>query len=99
MKPLGYYAAGLPGSCDADILDRIQEQFGSQLETLTVDDKAAVLICLIEAATNTQQVFIQENFFTSHNGGGLWQLAQQLSPDNQLALSVALANQLALLGA
>jgi hypothetical protein len=93
-KPLGYYAGARSFHPDADILDRITEQFGARLEELTRDDKAAVLICLVEKATNTQQVFIEPNFFTSQNGGELWQLAQQLSPSNQLALSVALVEQL-----
>jgi hypothetical protein len=92
MKPLGYYAAGLPGTTDADILDRICEQFGSHLQELTHDDKASLLICLVEAAINPQQVFTEPNFFTNQNGGEAWQLAIGLSADNQLALSVALAN-------
>ncbi|HEY9672734.1 MAG TPA: hypothetical protein V6D11_14915 [Waterburya sp.] len=79
---------------DAAILDRITEQFGSQLEALTRDDKAAVLICLVEAAINPQQIFIQENFFTNQNGGEVWNLAQQLSAGQQLALAVVIANQL-----
>lgn len=95
MKPLGYHAAGLPGTTDANILDRITEQFGSQLEQLTIDDKASLLICLVEAAVTPQQVLTEPNFFTSQNGGEAWLLAQELSPNNQIALSVALANQLA----
>ena len=95
MKPLGYYAASLLREPDADVLDRIQEQFGAQLETLTLDDKASLLICLIEAAVNPQQVLTEPNFFSSQNGGQAWQLAQELSPDNQIALSVALVNQIA----
>lgn len=94
VKPIGYYTGGLPGTLDRDILDQIEEQFGSQLQGLTADDKAAVLICLIESAINPQQVLIQENFFTNCNGGELWGLAQQLSGDNQLNLSVAILNQL-----
>jgi hypothetical protein len=93
-KPLGYYAGARSEHPDAAILDRITEQFGSMLSELTRDDKAAVLICLVDAAVNPQQVFIQDNFFSSQNGGELWQLAQQLSPSNQLALSVALVEQL-----
>ncbi|HEY9707699.1 MAG TPA: hypothetical protein V6D48_05795 [Oculatellaceae cyanobacterium] len=92
-KPLGYYAGARSDHPDADILDRITEEFGSMLSELTKDDKAAVLICLVDAAVNPQQVFIQDNFFTSQNGGELWQLAQKLSPSNQLALSVALLEQ------
>jgi hypothetical protein len=93
-KPLGFYAGAVAGTADASILDRIQEQFGSQLQELTTDDKAAVLICLVEVATNTQQVFIQDNFFSNQNGVGLWNLAQQLSPSNQLSLALAIMNQL-----
>jgi len=94
MKPLGYYASARYDHPDAPILDRITEQFGAQLQELTNDDRAAVLICLVESATNTQQVVIQDNFFTNHNGGDLWQLAQNLSPMNQLTLAHALLNQL-----
>ncbi|HEY9883829.1 MAG TPA: hypothetical protein V6C98_09510 [Thermosynechococcaceae cyanobacterium] len=93
-KPLGYYAGAIATHPDAAILEQITEQFGSMLEKLTRDDKAAVLICLVDAAINPQQVLIQENFFSSQNGGQLWQLAQELSPSNQLALSVALMEQL-----
>jgi hypothetical protein len=92
-KPLGYYASAIANHPDADILDRITEEFGSQLQELTRDDKAAVLICLVDSAVNPQQVFIQDNFFTNQNGGELWQLAQKLSPSNQLALSFALLEQ------
>jgi hypothetical protein len=90
-KPLGFYASARSDHPDADIFDRISEQFGSQLQELSADDKAAVLICLVDSATNTQQVFIQDNFFSHENGGELWQLAQQLSPRNKIDLSVALA--------
>ena len=93
MKPLGYYAGAIATHPDADILDRITEELGSMLQELTKDDKAAVLICLVDAAVNPQQVFIQDNFFSHENGGELWQLAQKLSPSNQLALSVALLEQ------
>lgn len=93
-KPLGYYAGARSDHPDADILDRITEEFGSMLQELTKDDKAAVLICLVDAAVNPQQVFIQDNFFSHENGGELWQLAQKLSPSNQLALSVAIMTQL-----
>ncbi len=93
-KPLGYYAGARSELPDASILERIEEQFGPQLQQLTRDDKAAVLICLVEKATNTQQVFIEDNFFSNQNGGKLWQLAQQLTPANQLALSVAILEQI-----
>ncbi len=93
-KPLGYYAGAIATHPDAAILEQITEQFGSMLEKLTRDDKAAVLICLVDAAINPQQVLIQENFFSSQNGGQLWQLAQQLTPANQLALSVAILEQI-----
>jgi hypothetical protein len=93
-KPLGYYAGARSDHPDTSLLDHITEQFGARLEELTRDDKAAVLICLVEKATNTQQVFIEDNFFSNKNGGELWQIAQHLSPDNQLALSVAILEQL-----
>jgi hypothetical protein len=92
--PVGYRQAHSLQHPDASLLDRIQEQFGSRLENLTRDDKAAVLICLVERATNTQQVFIEDNFFTSQNGGQLWHLAQGLSPANQLALSLTILEQI-----
>ena len=94
MKPIGYYASARSDHPDATILDRIQEDFGGRLEELTIDDKAAVAICLIEAASNTQQVFIQENFFTSQNGGEVWQLAAQLTPSSQFNLAMAILEQL-----
>ena len=93
-KPLGYYASALATHPDSAILERIQGQFGSILENLTSDDKAAALICLVEKSTNTQQVFIEENFFSNQNGEKLWQMARQLSPSNQLALSLAILEQL-----
>jgi hypothetical protein len=92
--PVGYRQAHSRQHPDATILDRIQEQFGPRLENLTRDDKAAVLICLVERATNTQQVFIEDNFFTNQNGGQLWHLAQGLSPANQLALSLTILEQI-----
>ena len=95
MKPIQYYAGARAEHPDAAIIDRISEQFGAQLQELNRDDKASLLICLVEAAINPQQGFIQENFFTSQNGGEAWKLAQALSPDNQIALSVAIVNQLA----
>jgi hypothetical protein len=95
MKPLGFYVSAPLKHPDANVISAIEQQFGCYLQELSKDDKAAVAICLIEAATNTQQVFIQENFFANANGGEFWQMAQLLSPDNQLALSVALANFLA----
>ncbi len=94
MKPIGYYVGARSDHPDAPILDRIQEDFGGRLEELTIDDKAAVAICLIEAASNTQQVFIQENFFTNQNGGELWQRAAQLTPSTQLDLAMAILAQL-----
>lgn len=94
MKPIGYYAGSRSGPPDVVILDRIIEQFGSQLQELTDDDKAAVLICLVEKATDTQQVIIHDNFFSHENGGDCWQLAQQLTADNQLTLALAILNQL-----
>jgi hypothetical protein len=92
--PIGFFASAVATHPDADILERIQEQFGSLLQKLTLDDKASLLICLVDAAVNPQQVFIQDNFFSNQNGGKLWQLAQGLSPSNQLALSVAILQQI-----
>ncbi|HEY9610925.1 hypothetical protein [Allocoleopsis sp.] len=94
MNPIGYWAGALPGTTDANILAHIQEQFGSRLEELNRDDKASLLICLVEAAVNPQQVMTEPKFYSEQNGGEAWLLAQQLSPSNQIALSVALANQL-----
>jgi hypothetical protein len=48
----------------------------------------------VEKATDTQQVVIQDNFFSHENGGDCWQLAQQLTADNQLTLALAILNQL-----
>ncbi len=95
MKPLGYYVSATAEHPDSNILDRITEEFGPQLQELSRDDKAAVLICLVDAAINPAQVFIEDNFFTDANGGELWQLAQRLSPANQLCLALAIMNQLA----
>jgi hypothetical protein len=94
MKPLGFYASAVAEHPDENILDRITEDFGPQLQELTRDDKAAVLICLVDAAVNPQQVFIQDNFFSDANGGELWQLAQRLTPASQLNLAIALMNYL-----
>lgn len=93
-KPLGYYASAIASHPDAEILDRIQEQFGCQLQELSKLNKAAVLICLVDNVTSTPEVFVEPNFFTSENGGELWQLAQQLSESNQLMLALAIMNQL-----
>jgi hypothetical protein len=94
MKPIGYYASVRSDHPDANILDRIAERFGGQLEELTDDDKTAVAICLLEKATDTQQVFIQENFFTNSNGGELWQMGQHLTEESQLKLALAILNQI-----
>ena len=94
MKPLGYYASAVAEHPDENILDRITEEFGAQLQELTRDDLAAVLICLVDAAINPQQVFIQDSFFSDRNGGELWQLAQRLTPASQLNLAIALIEQL-----
>ncbi len=94
IKPIGYYAGARAEHPDASVLDQITERFGSTLQELNRDDKAAVLICLVDAAVNPQQVFIQDNFFSSQNGGQLWQLSQGLTPSNQLALCVALLEQI-----
>jgi hypothetical protein len=94
MKPLGYYASALADHPDDNILDRITEQFGDQLQGLTTDDKAAVLICLVEKATDTRQIVIQDNFLSHENAGDCWGLAQQLTESNQLMLALAILNQL-----
>lgn len=94
MQPIGYYTGARVGHPDADILDRIQEQFGSRLEALTLDDKATLLVCLIEAAITPQQVLIGFNFYSDSNGGEAWLLAQELSPQQQIGLAVAIVNQL-----
>ena len=93
MKPLGFYVSAPSKHPDANVINTIEQQFGCYLQELSRDDKAAVQICLIEAASNTQQVFIQENFFANANGGEFWQMAQLLSPDNQLALSYQVASK------
>lgn len=93
MKPIGYYVSARSDHPDAAILDRIQEEFGGQLEALTNDDKAAVLVCLIEEAISPQQVLIAPHFFSDTNGWLFWRLAQQLSSDNQLTLALAILNQ------
>ncbi len=97
-KLLGFYASAIASHPDSDILDRITEQFGSRLEQVSNLSKAAVLICLVDYATNTPEVLTQENFFSSENGGELWRLAQQLSEPNQLALALAIMQQLAEVG-
>lgn len=90
MKPLGYYVSAL--NSDRNILETIEQRFGCYLQELSQDDKAAVQICLIESAISPQQVLIEPNFLSCDSGFELWQLAEQLSPDNQLALSIAIAN-------
>jgi hypothetical protein len=94
MKPLGFYASAVAEHPDSNTLDRITEDFGPQLQELSRDDKAAVLICLVDAAVNPQQVLIQDNFFSDRNGGELWQLAQRLTPASQLNLALAIMNYL-----
>lgn len=93
-KPLGYYASALPGTQDAEILETIETRYGAQLQALTHDDRAACLIMLIESATDTPQVIVQDSFDEDGHGWGLWQLTQNLSPGSQLDLGVALINQL-----
>lgn len=91
MKPIGYYVSS-SSNPDASTLQSIEQKYGCYLQELTRDDKAAVQVCLIESAICPQQVLVQPNFFTSENGGEFWEMAELLSPDNQLALSVAIAN-------
>jgi hypothetical protein len=93
-KPLGFYAGAAASHPDAAVLDKITEHYGSQLEELTDDDKATALILLVDASKNPQQVFIDENFFSSQNAGEFWDLAQSLSSHNQLMLALAIINQL-----
>ena len=94
IKPLGYYASALPGTQDADIFETIETRYGSQLQALTNDDRAACLIMLIESATQTPQAIVQESFDEEGHGWGLWQLTQHLTPGSKLNLCVALINQL-----
>ena len=91
MKPIGYYVSSAQNP-DSNIIQSVEQRFGSYLQNLTADDKAAVQVCLIESAICPQQVLIEPNFFTSENAGEFWEMVEQLSPDNQLALSVAIAN-------
>lgn len=94
MKPLGYYVSATASHPDADLLDRISEEFGSLLQELSRDDKATLVVCLTEKAEDPAQVLIEYRFFSDANAGNLWQLAQKLSPSSQLQLSLAILNQL-----
>jgi hypothetical protein len=94
VKPLGYYASALPNTQDADILAEIEERYGSRSQALTNDDRAACIIMLVEAATETPQAIVQDSFDEDGNGYGLWELAQQLTPNSKLNLCAALMNQL-----
>ena len=94
MKPLGYYVGGLPGTQDAYILAEIEERYGSQLQALTNDDRAACIILLVESATETPQAIVQDSFDEDGQGWGLWCLTQNLTPSSKLHLCVALINQL-----
>ncbi len=94
VKPLGYYASALPETQDAHILAEIEECYGSQLQALTNDDRAACLIMLLESATNTPQAIVEPAFDDDSKGGELWQLTQHLSRNSKLNLCVALINQL-----
>lgn len=91
MKPIGYYVSSTQNP-DANIIQSIEQRFGCYLQDLTPDDKATVQVCLIESAICPQQVLIEPNFFTSENAGEFWEMVEKLSPDSQLALSVAIAN-------
>ncbi len=97
-KPLGYYASALPGTQDAEILTTIETRYGSQLQALTNDDRAACLIMLIESATNTTQAIVQDTFDEDGNGWGLWELTQHISSNSKLNLCVALMEQLVYAG-
>ncbi len=94
VKPLGYYVGGLPGTQDEYILAEIEERYGSQLQALTHDDRAACIIMLIESATDTPQSIVQDSFDEEGNGWGLWQLTRNLTPSSKLNLCVALINQI-----
>jgi hypothetical protein len=98
VKPLGYYVGGLPGTQDEHILAEIEERYGSQLQTLTNDDRAACIIMLMESATDTPQAIVQDSFDEDGNGWGLWCLTQNLTPSSKLHLCVALINQIVLGG-
>jgi hypothetical protein len=98
MKPLGYYVGGLPGTQDEYILAEIEERYGSQLQALTNDDRAACIIMLMESATDTPQAIVQDSFDEDGNGWGLWCLTQNLTPSSKLNLCVALINQIVLGG-
>ncbi|MBD0343327.1 MAG: hypothetical protein ICV63_00530 [Coleofasciculus sp. Co-bin14] len=97
-KPIGFYAGAIASHPDSVILDRITEQFGSQLEEVSHLSKAAVLICLVDSVTNASEVLVKENWLTSENGKELWSLAEQLSEPNQLMLALAIMHQLAYAG-
>jgi hypothetical protein len=94
VKPLGYFVGGLPGTQDEHILAEIEERYGSQLQALTNDDRAACIIMLIESATDTPQAIVQDSFDEDGNGWGLWQLTQHLTPSSKLHLCVALIIQM-----
>ncbi len=94
VKPLGFFVGGLPGTQDEHILAEIEERYGSQLQALTNDDRAACIIMLIESATDTPQAIVQDSFDEEENGWGLWQLTQHLTPSSKLHLCVALLTQI-----
>lgn len=94
VNPILYWTGARPGTTDADILEKLQQQYGAYFEGLSLDDKASLLICLVEAAVNPQQVLTEPNFYSDQNGGEAWLLAQQLSSQQQLGLVTAIANQL-----
>lgn len=94
MNPIGYWTGARPGTTDAEILEKLESLYGCYLQELTRDDKASLLICLVEASVNPRQILTEPNFFTSENGGDAWLLIQKLSVPQQLGLSVAIAYQL-----
>lgn len=95
MKPLGYFASARREHPDVALLEQIEQACGSRLEKLNTDDKASVLICLIDAVHNTQQTsIIDANFHKEGYGCKLWKLASQLSPKNKLMVAASIMAQL-----
>ena len=94
MKPLGYFVSAPSSSLDSDLLDRLEELFGSQLQGLTRDDKATCLILLVESAVKPQQVLVGSDFWSDHNAEEFWGIASKLSPGRKMALVCAITEHL-----
>ena len=58
IKPLGYYASAPSGTKDAEILDLIEDFYGSHLEGLTHAQKFALLIVLMAKAIKPEGVYV-----------------------------------------